>query len=82
MLCATAIDTSNTISTQTGATERQSSGLDTNSQWRRSWGIRGVKGPHFPEWGVTYKTVTPSFYAMLMSLFSLYILVMDGDGCR
>jgi len=32
--------------------------------------------------GVTYKAVTPSFDAMLMSLFSLYILVMDGDGCR
>jgi len=43
----------------------------------------GVKGPpHFPEWGVTYKAVTPSFDAMLMSLFSLYILVMGGDDCR
>ena len=43
-------------------------------QWRRSWGVRGVKGPppHFPEGGhvqVVYKAVTPSFDAMLMSLF-------------
>ena len=45
--------------------------------------ILGVKEPpHFPEWGVTYKAVTPSFDAMLMSLFSLYVLVMDGDSCR
>ena len=51
--------------------------------------LRGPGGqlkdpPHFPEWGVTYKAVTPppSFDAMLMSLFSLYVLVMDGDGCR
>ena len=42
----------------------------------------GQRTPHFPEWGVTYKAVTPSFDAMLMSLFSLYMLVMDGDGCR
>jgi len=46
-------------------------------------GSGGSKDPHFPEWGVMYKAVTPpSFDAMLMSLFSLYILVMDGDGCR
>ena len=33
-------------------------------------GVRGVKGPaHFPEWGVTCKAVTPSFDAVLMSLF-------------
>jgi len=38
--------------------------------------------PHFPEWGVTYKAVTPSFDTMLMSLFSLYVLVMNGDSCR
>ena len=46
--------------------------------------ILGVKEPppHFPEWGVTYKAVTPSFDAMLVSLFSLYVLVMDGDSCR
>jgi len=31
MLCTTAINTSNTIRTQTGAAERYSSGLDTNS---------------------------------------------------
>jgi len=31
MLCTTAINTSNTIRTQTGSTERYSSGLDTNS---------------------------------------------------
>ena len=41
-------------------------------------GPGGQRTPHFPEWGVTYKAVTPSFGAMLMSLFSLYILVMDG----
>jgi len=30
----------------------------------------GVKEPpHFPEWGVRYKAVNPSFDAMLMSLF-------------
>jgi len=51
-------------------------------QWRRSWRSGGSKDPHFPEWGVTYKAVTASFDAMLMSLFSLYILVVDGDGCR
>jgi len=42
-------------------------------------GVRGSKDPHFPEWG---SRDPPSFDAMLMSLFSLYILVMDGDGCR
>ena len=31
MLCTTAINASNTIRTRTGATERQSSSLDTNS---------------------------------------------------
>jgi len=31
MLCTTAINTSNTIRTQTGAAERKSCGLDTNS---------------------------------------------------
>ena len=31
MLCITAINTSNTIRTPTGAAERQSSGLDTSS---------------------------------------------------
>jgi len=43
-------------------------------------GVRGSKDPHFPEWGS--RDPPPSFDAMLMSLFSLYILVMDGDGCR
>jgi len=32
-------------------------------------GSGGLKDPHFPEWRVTYKAVTPSFDAMLMSLF-------------
>jgi len=47
----------------------------------------GQRTPHFPEWGVTYKAVTPSFDAMLMSLLFRFrpigpTLVMDGDGCR
>ena len=34
MLCTAAINTSNTTRTQTGAAERQSSGLDSNSRSR------------------------------------------------
>jgi len=46
-------------------------------------GFGGQRTPTFLSGGVTYKAVAPSFDAMLMSLFSLYILmVMDGDGCR
>ena len=33
MLCTTVINTSNEIRTQTGAAERSSSGLDTNSSY-------------------------------------------------
>jgi len=53
------------------------------TQWRRSWGPRGQRTSNFLSGG--NKAVTPSFDAMLMSLFSLYIgplLVMDGNGCR
>jgi len=41
-------------------------------------GGSGVKG--LPTFLGGHLAVTPSFDAMLMSLFSLYILVMDGDG--
>ena len=34
-----------------------------------SRGFGGSKDPHFPEWGVTYKAVTPSFDAMLCHFF-------------
>ena len=37
MLCKTATNTSNTIRTQTGAAERQSSGLDTKSCYSLLW---------------------------------------------
>jgi len=47
-----------------------------------AWSGGSIKGPPLSWVGVTYKAVTPSFDAMLMSLFSLYMLVMDGDGCR
>ena len=45
-------------------------------------GFEGSKDPHFPEWGSHIRLWPPSFDAMLMSLFSLYILVMDRDSCR
>jgi len=45
-------------------------------------GPGGSKDPHVPEWGVTYKAVTPQFWRHVDVTFLLHILVMDGSGCR